>query len=173
NCSRSLVRTSKVCMGILLAGPRPACHHEQNQLGKTVSTDSRIMADSAGIGNQILFVLFAASVAVWACVFWNALRGRAPLPPAPRESVSWPALPVCATFLVAFYLPLLVVQITRGLKDLPRVEQLCIANVAQIATVVGLLAFAGPLRAADFGCNLSNWRTDLRAGFAGFLASLV
>jgi len=131
------------------------------------------MADSTGIGNQILFVLFVASVAVWVCVLWNALRGRAPLPAAPRASVSWPALPVCATFLLAFYLPVLVVQITRGLKDLPRVEQLCIANVAQIATVVGLLAFAGPLRAADFGCNLSNWQADLRAGFAGFLASLV
>jgi membrane protease YdiL (CAAX protease family) len=80
---------------------------------------------------------------------------------------------VCATFLVAFYLPVLVVQMTGSLKDLPHLQQVCLAVVAQIATVVGLLGCAGPLRATDFGCDFSSWRTDLCAGVIGFLASLA
>jgi hypothetical protein len=131
------------------------------------------MADSGDIGNQAPNVLFAASLAIWVWVLWNVLRRRAPVPMAPREPVSWPALPVCATFLVAFYLPALVVPMIATLKELSRVQQGCLAKVAQIALVVGLLAFAGPLRAADFGCKLSNWRADLCAGVAGFLASLA
>jgi hypothetical protein len=131
------------------------------------------MADFDSTGNQVVGVLFGASLAVW--MWWllgDGLRRRAPLPMAPREPVSWPALPVCATFLVAFYLPALLVQMTPALKELSRAQQGCLAAVSQMAIVVGLLACAGPIRANDFGCNFSNWRTDLRAGVSGFLASL-
>src|SRR5207302_380638 len=131
------------------------------------------MADFDGIGNLVQLVLFRTSLAIWLWVLWNVLRRRAPLPMAPREPVSWPALPVCATFLVAFYLPALVIQMTAPLKELSRAQQGCLAAVTQMAIVVGLLACAGPLRASDFGCKLSNWHTELGAGAAGFLASLA
>jgi membrane protease YdiL (CAAX protease family) len=131
------------------------------------------MADLDSIGNRVLLGLFAASLAVWVRVLWNGLLGRATLPLEAREGVSWPALPVCATFLVAFFLPALVVQTSGPLKDLSRAQQGCLVAVAQIATIVGLLACAGPLRAEDFGLNFSKWRTDLYAGAAGFLASLA
>ena len=69
------------------------------------------MADLKNIGNCAQHVLFAASLAVWVWLLWNGVRRRATLPLVAHEPVSWPALPVCATFLVVYFLPQFVMDL--------------------------------------------------------------
>jgi uncharacterized protein len=133
------------------------------------------MADLKSIGNSATNVLFAASLAMWALVLARKSLGKSPLSPQPQEQVVWPALPVCATFLVAFFLPVFIVSLAApGEKlSLAAVQWRCVGLAAQGLVVVGLLAFAGPLRKQDFGWDLSRWRRDMLVGLAGFLASLA
>jgi len=131
------------------------------------------MADLKSIGNSAPNVLFAASLAIWCWLLWTGARKRLPLFSGMREPVSWPALPVCATFLVAFFLPIFIMRLAAPTSSLSALQLRTAASVVQIVAIVGLLAIAGPLRASDFGCKLSNWRGDLVAGATGCLASLA
>jgi membrane protease YdiL (CAAX protease family) len=131
------------------------------------------MADFTSIGKFAPYALFAASLAVWCWVLWSVAQRRWRLFIGMREPVSWPALPVCATFLVAFFLPVVVIHLAGSTNSLLKVQLLSAASAGQILAIVGLLAVAGPLRASDFGCDLSTWRGDLLAGTAGYLASLA
>lgn len=133
------------------------------------------MAELKDIGNSALNVLFAGSLAVWMMIFWNARRRRAPLAAVPREPVAWPALQVCATFLVALIVPQFVIGRAGSVDpfSLAAVQRHALAMALQGLAVVGLLTVAGPIRRDDFGWNPANWRADLLVGAAGFLASLI
>lgn len=133
------------------------------------------MADLTLIGNAVLNVLFAASTTIWLAIFWNACQRRAPLARVPREPVSWPAVAVCATFLVALIVPQFIVGL-RGSVDrfsLKAVQWHALAMALQGLAVVGVLRLAGPIRKEDFGWNSANWRGDLVIGVAGFVASVT
>ncbi len=131
------------------------------------------MADLKTIINCAKYGLFGASLAVWIFILWKASRGRPVLALQPQEPVSWPSLPVGATFLVAYTLPLLLVGLVAPGDMLRGVQARCGALVIQGLVVVGLLSRAGPLRKEDFGCESLRWRGDLLAGVAGFFASLI
>ena len=133
------------------------------------------MADLEPISNSVRLALSAGSLAVWMSILWNAGRGRAPLAGAPREPVSWQALPVFATFLVALVVPEFVLRL-RGPVDrfsLEAVQGHTLAMALQGLAVVSVLRIAGPLRRQDFGWNPASWRGDLAVGAAGFLTSLI
>jgi membrane protease YdiL (CAAX protease family) len=133
------------------------------------------MADLGPIGNSVLLVLSAGSLAVWLYVLWTACNRRAPLIRAPQEPVSWQALPVFATFLLALVVPDFVIRLG-GAGDrfsLHAVQWRALAMALQGLAVVSVLRIAGPLRPHDFGWNPASWRGDLAAGAAGFLASLI
>lgn len=137
------------------------------------------MADLETNGNYVPSLLIAASLGIWAWVLANRDSLWAPPSQAARERVSWPALPVCATFLTAFLLPLFAAVLIRqqaALDDplsLVNVKWQCAFSVAQIVTIVGLLAIAKRPRAGDFGCDLANWPGDLLAGLTGYGASFA
>jgi len=57
--------------------------------------------------------------------------------------------------------------------SLVNVQWICACQVAQFATVVGLLAIAGPLQLDDFGCNPQSWRNDILVGAGGWIASYL
>lgn len=138
------------------------------------------MADRELLGNCAMGALLAGSAVVWSTVFvrWRT-RKAPPLERVAQEPVSWPAAPMCATFLVAFLMPVLVSWlVTERVGKLPplslaSVQWKCAGIVAQIITVVGLLALEGPLKKEDFGCDLAQWRTDMQVGIAGCLASIL
>ncbi len=104
------------------------------------------MADLRSIGNYAPDLLFMASLAVWAWVIVNRASILAPLPSGAREPVSWPALPVCATFLVTFLLPAFAEALFQRLAgpgkplSLATVQWRCAVSLAQIVTIVGLLS---------------------------------
>jgi membrane protease YdiL (CAAX protease family) len=137
------------------------------------------MADRELIGNCIQLALGGGSVAVWALILARKARGIPPLVPVEQHPVSWPAAAVCMTFLVAFLLPpflMLAISSWLGPQEivsLARVQRMCLCQVAQVMTVVGLLAVAGPLKKEDFGCRLANWRRDALVGAIGWLASIL
>lgn len=131
------------------------------------------MADLDSIGKSALLAWLAASLVVWGRIAWTLVRtGNAPIPKVERQPVSWPGVPVCATFLAALLIPSFIVayvQPERG--SLAMIQWGAAARLIQIAATVGLLAIPGPLRKEDFGCDLSNWRGDVAVGLRGFLAS--
>jgi len=145
------------------------------------------MADWEGIGKIALLLRgawLAASLAVWGCIVWKlALTGRATVSRVERQGVSWPGVPVCATFLAALLAPAfllaladlvvpeLVPTLNQPAQALALIQWNLAMRVVQIAVIVGLLALAGPLRKQDFGCDLATWHADLAIGTEGFLAS--
>src|SRR5579859_355326 len=133
------------------------------------------MADWKNLGNSAPNVLFVASLSVWAALLVRKCRGKPILEPWSQEPVPWPALPMCATFLVAFFMPVFIVALAAPGErvSIAAIRWSCAGLAGQALTVVGLLAFAGPLRKRDFGCDLTTWRQDLMIGVAGFLASLA
>ena len=136
--------------------------------------DRRIMADWKNIGNYAGLALFAASLAVWLRILIMRINGQPPLSLVEQRPVSWAAPPVCATFLVAIFLPSFVILLAGPLDRLSpaAVPWHLACSLTQIAAIVGLLQIAGPLRNDDFGCNLSGWRNDVLVGAGGFLASI-
>jgi membrane protease YdiL (CAAX protease family) len=136
------------------------------------------MADWKVIGNYAEYAVFAASLAVWLRILIKGINGQPPLPLEEQPPASWEAPPVCATFLVAFFLPSFLtwfLEWKTGPVDRlsPAAAQWRLVwSLAQIVAVVGLLRIAGPLRKEDFGCNLSRWRNDVLVGAGGFLASI-
>ena len=133
------------------------------------------MADLKTIGNSVMCALIVGSAAVWLKVALRGINRQPPLELVPQQTVPWPAVPVCATFLVAFFLPVFVVHWASPLEplSLAKVQWSCLAQVGQVLAIVGLLAIDGPLRKEDFGCDLRNWRSDALTGAAAFLASLA
>jgi len=91
-----------------------------------------------------------------------------------RRPVSWEAPPVCATFLVAFFLPSFLILLAGPLDPVSpqSVSWHFACSLAQLAAIVGLLGIGGPLQKEDFGCNLSDWQYDAVLGAGGFLASI-
>jgi len=133
------------------------------------------MADLKSIGNSVLSGLFAVSFAVWMHIIWNACRRRAPLARVPREPVSWHALAVFATFLIALTVPhsLFRLQAPVDRTALQTVQRHMLTMALQGLAVAGVLRIAGPLRREDFGWNPATWRGDLAVGVAAFFASLI
>ncbi len=137
------------------------------------------MADRELIGNCAQLILCGGSVAIWVLVVARKVRRLPPLEPVEERPVSWPVAPVCATFLVAYLLPqFLMAGVSswigpRERVSLATVQWQCACLVAQIITVVALLAIAGPLRKEDFGCRPATWREDALVGAAGWLASFL
>ena len=137
------------------------------------------MADWKNIGNYAEPALFAASLAVWLRILIKRINGQPPLALVERQLVSWAAPPVCATFLVAFFLPSFLKSLVEWLAgplaplSLVAVRWHFVFSLAQIATIIALLRIAGPLRKEDFGCNLAGWRNDMLVGAGGFLASII
>ena len=135
------------------------------------------MADRELIGNCALVALCAGSCAVWGIVVARKARGLPPLELVEQPAVSWRVAPVCATFLVAYLMPTFVMTAvsahigSREHVSLVHVQWQCAYLVAQVITVVGLLAIAGPLKKSDFGWELTNWRSDVLVGAIGWLAS--
>src|SRR5262245_22233000 len=177
NCSRSLVRTSKVCTfrAPAVASSSAACHDSRAPARAVSGQNRRIMADLKSIGNSAANVLFAASVIVWMYILWKARRRRPPLVQVPHTGVPWPALVVCATFLVALIVPQFVVGL-RGPVDrfsVQAVQLACLSMALQGLSVVGVLRLAGPIRSEDFGLNPATWRGDLVVGLVAYLASLI
>src|SRR5579863_5676456 len=157
------------------------------------------MADWKVIGNYAENAVLAASLAVWLRIVIRRIKSR-PLPvPAEhppvswtqdleyaafrdtlfpiveQRPVSWDAPAVGATFLVGLFLPSFFILLAGPLdRESPAVLPWHFtSSLAQIATMVGLLRLAGPLRKEDFGCNLSNWQNDVRIGVGAFLASII
>ncbi|MBI3865959.1 MAG: CPBP family intramembrane metalloprotease [Planctomycetia bacterium] len=139
----------------------------------------RIMADRVLIGNCVVYALCAGSAVVWAVVIARKARGRPPLEPIAAQPISWPAAPVCATFLVAFVLPDFIMQFVAWRFELPaglsliKVQWRCASLAAQAAAIVGLMAIAGPLKKDEFGVQFERWRGDLLVAVAGWLASFL
>lgn len=131
------------------------------------------MADLASVGKSALLAWIVASLVVWGRVAWRLLWARsAPIPKLERQPVSWPGVPVCATFLTALLLPsFIIVYVSPAHGSLGMIEWGMAARLVQIAAIVGLLAVSGPLRKEDFGCDLSKWREDVMVGVRGFMAS--
>jgi membrane protease YdiL (CAAX protease family) len=135
--------------------------------------DKPIMADRNDIGNYAEYAVFAASLAVWLKILIEKINGRPPLALLEQRPISWDIPPVCATFLVAFFLPaFLMLAGPRDPLTLAGVQWHFVCSLAQIAVIVALLRIAGPLRQEDFGCNLSGWQSDVLVGAGGFLASI-
>jgi membrane protease YdiL (CAAX protease family) len=135
------------------------------------------MADWKDIGNYAGYALWAASLAVWLKILIKKISGQPPLGLVEQQPASWPVPPVCATFLVAILLPsflsYLLERLAGPFASLSTVQLRVACSLAQIATILALLHFAGPLRKDDFGCNLSGWRPDVLVGTGGFLASII
>ncbi|HLJ11253.1 MAG TPA: CPBP family intramembrane glutamic endopeptidase [Planctomycetaceae bacterium] len=135
------------------------------------------MADFRPFDNPELSLLLAGSFLIWLWVISHWARGRASLPLAEQGPVPWPALAVFATFLVAYFLPEFVTHFAAEsigpIKSITAVKWNVAASCLQVAVVVGLLAIAGPLRAADFGFSTREWRRDVLSGAGGFLASIA
>lgn len=137
------------------------------------------MADRELIGNCLQMALFAGSAGVWGLVVFRKARGRPALEPTVPHPVSWSAAPACATFLVAYLLPTFLMTFVASRTG--PVDRLSLANVqwqglsvaAQIATIVGLLAIAGPLKKEDFGWTWTHWGREILVGAAGALASIL
>jgi CAAX protease family protein len=133
------------------------------------------MADLKDIGNSVMWALLVGCAFVWLRVAQRATKRQPPLELVSQEPVSWPAVPACATFLVAFFLPAVIVHGV-GQRDptaLQKIQWNCLAQIGQVLAIVGLLAVNGPLRREDFGCDLRFWRRDALTGAAAFLASLA
>jgi membrane protease YdiL (CAAX protease family) len=136
------------------------------------------MAVWKNIGNYAESALYAASLAVWLRILIKRINRQPPLPLVEEQSASWAVSAVCATFLVALYLPSVLTDLLERLagpldRQSPAAVQWGFAcSLVQVVTIVGLLRIAGPLRKGDFGCNLSRWRNDALVGAAGFLASM-
>ena len=137
------------------------------------------MADWKTIGNYTELAIYEASLVVWLGILIKRFNGQPPLRFVERQPVSWEPAPVCATFLVAFYLPSFLFELSLWLvgpldqQSLAAVQWGCAFAVMQIVVIVVLLRLAGPLRKEDFGCNLSRWRSDALVGAGGFLASYI
>src|SRR5579863_2481448 len=134
------------------------------------------MSDLQSISNSAVENgLFAASLAAWMFILWQTWRRGAPLASVPSEPVSWPALPVCATFIAALVVPQFIIGLRGPLArySLGTVQWHALAMAVQGLVVVGLLRIAGPLRSGDFGWHAGNWRGDLAIGVGSFLASLI
>lgn len=137
------------------------------------------MADRELIGNCAQWLLCGGSLAVWGLIVARKVRRFPVLEPIETSPVSWPVAPVGATFLVAYLLPQLLMLLGSNWfgpwerVTLAVVQWRCLCMVAQVITVVGLLAIAGPLKKGDFGCTLANWRSDVLVGTCGCLASIV
>lgn len=133
------------------------------------------MAEWKDLGNSVSFVLYAGSLAVWLKILIRQINGQPPLSLREQQPVCWAAPPVCATFLVAFFLPTFIIALAGRLADhsSDAVRWHLACSLAQMVTVVGLLRIAGPLRKADFGCNLADWQNDVLVGVGGFLVSLA
>ena len=138
------------------------------------------MADWKTIGNYAELAIYEASLAVWLRILIKMVCGQPPLPLTERQPASWEPVPVCATFLVAYFLPsflfeYLLERLAGPLDPVSpaAVQWYCLFSVSQIGTVIGLLRIAGPLWKEDFGCNLTDWRNDVLVGTGGFMASLV
>ncbi len=137
------------------------------------------MADWKVIGNYAEIAVFAASLAVWLRIAVKGFQGRPPLDLIQQEPPHWETPPVCATFLVAYFLPSFIIYFREqvaGKLDLQSAEAVpwgVACSLVQILTMVGLLRLAGPLRKEDFGCRLAGWQYDVIVGAAGFLASIV
>jgi len=142
------------------------------------------MADWKDIGNYAEYTVFAASLAVWLKLLIKGITGRPPLASVERPPISWAIPPVCATFLVAYFLPAFVIERASPadlrspegvlwLQSSEAVPWHVACSLIQIVTVVALLRVAGPLRKEDFGCDLTDWRNDVLVGAGGFLASLA
>lgn len=144
------------------------------------------MADLESIGKLINLRVawLAASLVLWAWVLVRLVTtGRAPIPRAPRQLVSWPGVPVCATFVAALLIPAFLLSLAQTLAPnlvglfrepegaLALVQWNLAMRLVQIGVILRLLALSGPLRKEDFGCDLTNWREDLATGVKGFLAS--
>jgi membrane protease YdiL (CAAX protease family) len=132
------------------------------------------------ISNSLLLrsAWLAASLVLCGRIAWASLRtGRPPIQWAERPAVSWPAVPVCATFLAAllapWYFMYYVVQFGGQLEQVALLQWNCVARFAQMGLIAGLLAAAGPLRRQDFGCDFSDWKRDAAVGLKGFVASAL
>ncbi len=133
------------------------------------------MADLKSIGNSAAAVLFVGSLAVWVLILWKKFYGLPALAQKPQEPVSWPALPVFATFVVAMVLPQFVIglAVSTDRHSLAAVQWRALAMAVQGLVVIGLLSIAGPVRRQDFGWDPATWWSDVLAGAGGFLASLL
>jgi hypothetical protein len=131
------------------------------------------MADLKSIGNSAMYVLFAGSLVVWALVLTKRAMGRPLLPEPAMDPVSWPAVPVFATFVVAMVVPPFIMRLAGSTDSfsLAAVQWRALGMAAQGLAVAGLLSVAAPVRRQDFGWNPTAWVHDLRVGAAGFLAS--
>jgi membrane protease YdiL (CAAX protease family) len=133
------------------------------------------MADFMNIGNSLFAALIAGCAWVWVRIGIRAIQRQPPLELAPQQPASWPSVPACATFLVAFLLPAVIVHWAGPFAPLSlgKVQWNCLAQLAQLLTIPGLLAINAPLRREDFGCDLTTWRRDVLTGTGAFLASLA
>jgi hypothetical protein len=141
------------------------------------------MADWKVIGNYAELAVFAASLALWLRILIKWIKGVPALAVVERPAVSWEIPPVCATFLVAYFLPAFVIELACPVdlrspegalwRQSPEAVPWHLAcSLVQIVAVVALLRLAGPLQKADFGCDLAGWRNDVLVGAGGFLASI-
>jgi membrane protease YdiL (CAAX protease family) len=133
------------------------------------------MADLKSIGNSATQLLFAGSLAVWVLILWKAFRGLPPLPKKEQGPVSWAAVPVFATFVVAMVFPqfILGLALSQDSTPLEKVQWRAVAMAVQGLSVAGLLLAAGPVRRQDFGWDPATWRRDALVGAAGFMTSLI
>jgi membrane protease YdiL (CAAX protease family) len=133
------------------------------------------MAYLKSIGNSAPLLLYAGSLAVWALVIWKTFRSLPPLAKKEEGPVAWAAVPVFATFVVAMVFPQFILGLALSTDSTPlaKVQWRAVAMAVQGLSVAGLLLAAGPVRRQDFGWDPATWRSDLVAGAAGFLASLI
>src|SRR5262245_16367227 len=149
--------------------------------GSAFLTIRRIMADLKSIYNSVTQLpsvtrlLFAGSLAVWLLVIWKAFRGLPPLAKKEQGPVSWAAVPVFATFVVAMVFPQFILGLALSADSTPlaKVQWRAVAMAIQGLSVAGLLPPAGPVKRQDFGWDPATWRGAALVGAAGFLASLI
>jgi membrane protease YdiL (CAAX protease family) len=137
------------------------------------------MADRVLIYNCAWLSLMAGSIGIWILIVVRQALGRPVMEPVEPHCVSWPVAPPIVTFLVAILAPQLLTAVAFSWFGAPErvslttVQWLCACQVLQIATVVGLLAVAGPLQGEDFGCRRKSWRIDMLIGAGGWVASFA
>jgi membrane protease YdiL (CAAX protease family) len=133
------------------------------------------MADLKSIGNSATLLLFAGSLVLWVLILSKTFRGLPPLARKEHGPVSWAALPVFATFVVAMVFPQFILGLALSADSTPlaKVQWRAAAMAVQGLSVAGLLLAAGPVRRQDFGWDPATWRSDVLCGAAGFLASLI